>query len=94
MEPKLYNANKNILLRTKGRYFLKKLFLQLTTLKKLLLIRRNKGIQNRLEIYKKDYDEYCAIEIEIIPYASIIEKKEKFINLLSSPDRVNTIYIL
>ena len=34
---------------------MKKLFLQLTTLKKLLLIRRNKGIQNRLEIYKKDY---------------------------------------
>ena len=80
--------NGSILLTIKSKNNLRKLFNQLTTLQKLRIIRQNKKIQNKLNISKKDYEEYCTTIIEIVPYAiSILEAQSKYINIINNIDK-------
>ena len=57
----------NLLLKIKSKYILNQIF-ENTGKKKLLIIKYNKKLQNRLNIGIKDYiEEYQKIEIEVIP---------------------------
>ena len=57
----------NLLLKIKSKYILNQIF-ENTGKKKLLIIKYNKNLQNRLNISIKDYiEEYQKIEIEVIP---------------------------
>ena len=56
-----------ILENIKSRCILSKIYDIMTQKKKLEIVRWNKKIQNRLNLDVKDYEEYCKIEIEIIP---------------------------
>ena len=62
--------------KIKSNYFLQKLYDNMTKKKKLVIIKYNKKIQNRINLSVKDYKEYSEtftpIEIEIIP------KKDKY----------------
>ena len=51
----------------KSRYILSKIYNNIPKIKKLVIVKYNKRIQNRLNLSNKDYKEYCEIEIEIIP---------------------------
>ena len=62
----------------KSRYILSKIYNNMTIKKKLVIVKYNKKIQNRLNLDVKDYKEYCEIEIEIIPTKY---KYGKFINI-------------
>ena len=62
----------------KSRYILSKIYNNMTIKKKLLIIKYNKRIQNRLNLDVKDYKAYCEIEIEIIPTK---DKCGQFINI-------------
>ena len=62
----------------KSRYILSKIYNNMTIKKKLVIIKYNKRIQNRLNLDVKDYKEYSEIEIEIIPAKG---KYGKFINI-------------
>ena len=62
----------------KSRYILSKIYNNMTKKKKLKIVKYNKKIQNRLNLSVNDYEEYCKIEIEIIP---IKDKYGKFINI-------------
>ena len=50
-----------------SKYILSKIYDNMTMKKKLKIVKYNKKIQNRLNLDVKDYEEYCKIEIEIIP---------------------------
>ena len=67
-----------ILENIKSRYILSKLYNIIPKKKKLVIVKYNKRIQNRLNLDVKDYKEYCEIEIEIIP---IKDGCGKFINI-------------
>ena len=62
----------------KSDYFLQKLYDNMPKKKKLVIVKYNKRIQNRLNLSTKDYKECCEIEIEIIPKKG---KYGKFINI-------------
>ena len=80
--------NGSILLTIKSKNNLRKLFNQLTTLQKLRIIRQNKKIQNKLNIRKKDYEEYCATVFEIVPHAiPILKTKSTFINIFNDENK-------
>ena len=77
------NAKPNpITEKIKSDYFLQKLYDNIPKKKKLLIVKYNKKIQNRLNLSIKDYKEYSetftSIEIEIIP---IKDEYGKFINI-------------
>ena len=73
------NAKPNpIMENIKSRYILSKIYHNMTIKKKLVIIKYNKRIQNRLNLDVKDYKEYCEIEIEII---SAKDKYGGFINI-------------
>jgi len=62
------NAKPNpIIENIKSKYILSKIYDNIPKLKKLVIVKYNKRIQNRLNLSTKDYKEYCEIEIEIIP---------------------------
>ena len=68
-----------ILENIKSRYILSKIYDNMTKKKKLQIVKYNKRIQNRLNLDIKDYkEEYCEIEIEIIPKKG---KYGRFINI-------------
>ena len=68
-----------ILENIKSRYILSKIFDNIPKIKKLLIVKNNKRIQNRLNLSVKDYKKYYdVIEIELIP---IKDKYETFINI-------------
>ena len=71
----------NFLYNIKSKYILIRIFGNLTKPKMLRIIKKNKTIQNKLEINSNDYMTYSEIlnpvEIEIIP---VQNSKEKFIN--------------
>ena len=75
------NNNKNYLKKIKSEYFLEKLFFSLSKKKLLNIIKYNKQTQNILDInikyYKKYYEIYSPIEIEIIP---VKDMYGKFVN--------------
>ena len=50
----------------KSRYILSKIYNNMTKIKKLVIVKYNKKIQNRLNLNVNDYKECCKIEIEII----------------------------
>ena len=50
----------------------------MTKIKKLVIVKYNKKIQNRLNLNVNDYKECCKIEIEIIPTK---DKYGKFIDI-------------
>ena len=56
-----------ILENINSKYILSKIYDNMTKKKKLKIVKYNKKIQNRLNLDVKDYEEYCKIEIEIIP---------------------------
>ena len=64
----------------KSRYILSKIYNNMTIKKKLIIVKYNKRIQNRLNLSLNDYKEYREIEIEIIPnkggYGKFINIKE------------------
>ena len=62
----------------KSRYILSKIYNNIPKIKKLVIVKYNKRIQNRLNLSNKDYKEYCEIEIEIIPKKG---KNGEFINI-------------
>ena len=62
----------------KSRYILSKIYDNMTIKKKLVIVKYNKRIQNRLNLDVKDYKEYCEIEMEIIPTK---DKYGKFIKI-------------
>ena len=66
----------------KSDYFLRKLYDNMTKKKKLVIVKYNKKIQNRINLSIKDYKEYSEtftpIDIEIIPAKG---KYDKFINI-------------
>ena len=77
------NAKPNhIIENIKSRYILSKIYNNMTIKKKLVIVKYNKRIQNRLNLDIKDYKEYSetftSIEIEIIPKK---DKYGKFINI-------------
>ena len=55
----------------KSSYILSKIYDNIPKIKKLLIVKYNKRLQNRLNLSVKDYKEYCKIEIEIIPAINI-----------------------
>ena len=63
-----------IIVHIKSRYILSKIYNNMTIKKKLVIIKYNKRIQNRLNLDVKDYKECCEIEIEIIPTKDIYGK--------------------
>ena len=69
----------------KSRYILSKIYDIISKMKKLLIVKYNKKIQNRLNLSTKDYKEFSEtftqIEIEIIPAK---DKYGKFININKS----------
>ena len=67
-----------IIEKIKSRYILSKIYNNMTIRKKLEIVKYNKRIQNRLNLDVKDYNEYCEIELEIIPKKG---KYGKFINI-------------
>ena len=80
-----------ILENIKSRYILSKIYNNMTKKKKLQIVKYNKKIQNRLNLDVKDYkEEYCEIEIEIIPTK---DEYGKFINIKEN-DELYYIYIL
>ena len=70
-----------IIEKIKSRYILSKIYDNMSKKKKLIIVKYNKRIQNRLNLSIQDYKEYCEIEIEIIPikdkYGKFIYIKEK-----------------
>ena len=68
--------------KIKSDYFLQKLYDNMTKKKKLVIVKYNKKIQNRINLSVKDYKEYSEtftpIEIEIITTKG---KYGKFINI-------------
>ena len=60
----------------KSNYILSKIYNNLCKKYKLMMIKYNKRLQNRLNISIKDYIKFCEIEIEITSY-----KSGKFINI-------------
>ena len=74
--------SKDIFKNLKNDYFLKKLFNNLLKKKMLDIIKYNKTIKNRINIFIKDYKEYyeiySSIEIEIKP---VNNEYDKFINI-------------
>ena len=66
----------------KSRYILSKIYNNMTIKKKLVIVKYNKRIQNRINLIVKDYKEYSEtftpIEIEILPTK---DKYGKFINI-------------
>jgi len=82
------NKSKTRLINIKSDFFLKILFDIVLEKRRLEIIKNNKNIQNRLYInindYKKYFEFYSSIEIEIIP-----SKNEygKFINIEEPEDR-------
>ena len=73
----------------KSRYILSKIYNNMTKKKKLIIVKYNKKIQNRLNLSTKDYKEYCEIEIEIIPNK---DKYGKFININKNNELYYQIY--
>ena len=73
----------------KSRYILSKIYNNMTIKKKLVIVKYNKRIQNRLNLDVKDYKEYCEIEIEIIPTKG---KYGKFININENDELYYHIY--
>ena len=71
-----------ILENIKSRYILSKIYNNMTIKKKLIIVKYNKRIQNRINLSIKNYKEYSetysSIEIEIIPTK---DKYGKFINI-------------
>ena len=73
------NAKPNpITEKIKSDYFLRKLYDNMPKKKKLVIVKYNKKIQNRLNLSVNDYKECCKIEIEIIPTKG---KNGKFIDI-------------
>ena len=69
------NAKPNTIIENiKSRYILSKIYDNIPKIKKLLIFKYNKRIQNRLNLSAKDYKEYCEIEIELIPTKDIYGK--------------------
>ena len=64
----------------KSRYILSKIYNNMTKIKKLVIVKYNKKIQNRLNLNVNDYKECCKIEIEIIPVKGKC-KYGRFINI-------------
>ena len=62
----------------KSKYILSKIYNNMSKKKKLLIVRYNKKIQNRLNLSIKDYKKYSEIEIEIITAKG---KYGRFINI-------------
>ena len=62
----------------KSRYILSKIYDNISKRKKLLIVRYNKRMQNRLNLTIKNYEKFLEIEIEIIPTK---DKYGKFINI-------------
>ena len=71
----------------KSRFILTKIYDNIPKIKKLLIVKYNKRIQNRLNLDVKDYKEYCEIEMEIIP------TKINMVNLLILIKKINYIII-
>ena len=67
-----------IIEKIKSRYILSKIYDKMQKKKKLVIVKYNKRIQNRLNLSIQDYKEYCEIEIEIIPTKN---QYGKFINI-------------
>ena len=67
-----------ILENINSKYILSKIYDIMPKKKKLEIVKYNKKIQNRLNLSVNDYEEYCKIEIEIIP---IKDKYGKFVNI-------------
>ena len=74
----------------KSSYILSKIYDNIPKIKKLLIVKYNKRLQNRLNLSVEDYKEYCEIEIEIIP---AINKYGYFIHI-DENDELIIIYIL
>ena len=72
------NIDKSILENIKSKYILEQIFDNLSNDKKLIIIKCNKSLRNKLGIKKIDYKKLSEIEIEIIPDK---EKEGKFINI-------------
>ena len=80
----------SIIENIKSRYILSKIYENITKKKKLEIVKYNKKIQNRLNLDVKDYkEEYCEIEIEIIPTKDIYGK---FININENDKLFYNIY--
>ena len=73
----------------KSKYILSKIYNNMSKKKKLLIVRYNKKIQNRLNLSPKDYKECCEIEIEILPTKGIYGK---FININENNELYYHIY--
>ena len=79
----------SIIENIKSRYILSKIYNNMTIKKKLVIVKYNKRIQNRLNLSTKDYKEYSEtftpIEIEIIPTKG---KYGEFINIINENDKL------
>ena len=75
------NLSKANFINIKSKYILSKIYDNLGKKKKLNIVKYNKKLQNRLNLNIKDYEQYCEIEIEIIPcdgkYGNIFNINEK-----------------
>ena len=75
------NLSKANFINIKSKYILSKIYDNLGKKKKLNIVKYNKKLQNRLSLNIKDYEQYCEIEIEIIPcdgkYGNIFNINEK-----------------
>ena len=80
---------KRIIENIKSRYILSKIYDNMTKKKKLEIVKYNKRIQNRINLSVKDYNEYCEIEIEIIPKKG---KYGEFININKNDELFYHIY--
>ena len=73
----------------KSRYILSKIYGNIQKMKKLVIVKYNKRIQNRLNLGVKDYKEYSetysSIEIEIIPNNDIYGR---FIYIINENDKL------
>ena len=74
--------SKDLFIKLKSDYFLRKLFNNLLKKKSLDIIKYNKNLKDRLDISIKDYKEYSEIysliELEIKP---VKNNYDKFINI-------------
>ena len=72
----------------KSKYILKQIFDNLNKNRFFKIINYNKKIQNRLDVniinYKKFYETYTTIEIEIIPKTNLSEETKHFIKDLEN----------
>ena len=80
------NNNYSIIKNINCKYILELIFKNLSFKKSLLIMKRNKDIQNKLNITIKDYIEYSDIVVELIPAKN---KFGKFINIPIGEDESN-----